>query len=350
MSFALSTIILFLLFTPGIIFKINYFTTEFAKNNSNRVLLDDLIWASIPALILHAFGLSIAYEFTGYSVNYMDFGKVLIGKYSSADFDRILNNFHTNILPIIVYQIWVNLLAIFTGHLCRNFVRVLGLDVSYRLFRFTNKWLYLLKGESLQFPKKSNRLSIKYQIDSILVEALVNNNKCSILYQGILLDFYSNRYRQLETLVISDARYKKISRSDKKFDFTKIKSTQFIIPYESVQNINLLYLTLTAKGFESEIKKYRNFWRLTDEFDYLKRITIYICLIFSMSIICLTIVNNTNLFWRGVWIAAFVIVPILVSYIKRELGKKCKQIIDDVISKKGEIGMDLLYIENEMKF
>ena len=187
MSLVFSTVLIFLIFSPGIVFRVNYYRSDFSKRNANISLIDDVLWSSIPAILFHVFGLFIAYKITGYTVNFEFIGNLIIVPNNQTPINEIFTNISQNIKPIVLYTIWINLIAIPIGNLSREFIRYRSFDIKHRAFRFPNKWYYLLKGEALQFPHLLNNLKIKYLLAYVNVDVLVKENGSEVTYLRLII-------------------------------------------------------------------------------------------------------------------------------------------------------------------
>ena len=349
MSFAFGTIVLFLIVSPGLLFKINYNTTEYSKKVSNRSVLDELILAIIPSIFLHIFGLWLAKEITGYTILYNDFGKILIGIKNENTIDLIINNFQKNITPIAIYCIWINLMAIFIGHTLRIFIRFAGFDIKYRILRFTNKWTYLLKGDSLQFPQHYDTLNIKYLIDFIMVDAIVWKEDETIIYTGILNDFYTNRDGELETIVIDTIKEidsKQSQRNNQQLklfgsdevqnekiqDGDVIEGTQFVIPYSEIKSLNLKYYTITSPDYKENVQFSRNLYKIADNLNYFYLISIFLSIMFLISGISCVFIDNTHIIQSLICLAAIGLIvlglKILRDYYYRLFNKEIDYVYD----------------------
>ena len=348
MSIALGTIIIFIIVLPGIVFKINYFTTDFAKRDKSKSFANDLIWAIIPSFLFHTIGLTLAYEIAGFKIDYMAFGHLITGTISPELLNKILNDFHANILPILTYNIWINLSAIFIGNMLRNIVRAFSLDIRWKLFRFNNKWCYLLTGESMQFHENYGDYKIKYSIDGLVADILVDREDKSLIYTGELLNFYTNRKGDLETLVLSGTYVKEFDTIAKRTQYKEIPDTEFIIPYKNVCNLNLRFYSLSIPNEEENINFYRKYLKYIDNLNYSIKIMIHLfwSLLFSKIALLISERFCTFRFFTILIILIPVICLLILKVLKNLYEQKANQIIAMIAPDVKDLNFDLIDLDS----
>ena len=144
-----------------------------------------------------------------------------------------------------------------SGYLLKKHVRKNKLDRSFKFFRFQNSWHYILKGEFFDFPRADISLDrdTVEDIEFVFVDAILEINGESYLYDGILVDYeLSNTGSGLETISLTNAQRRKISddskisKKGKKKDNSKkyyaISGHILVLKYNETRNLNFTYFTL----------------------------------------------------------------------------------------------------------
>jgi hypothetical protein len=258
MNVALTTILIIILFLPGLVFRRAYYSEPFSYKYISNNILFDIANAIIPSFILHLIGIWCVERFTDYMVNFYVLEK-LFGtiKYSAQEspFVNIGNNFG----EIFTYFLGLVLLALSSGHLIRFVIIKCNLDLYLKFLHFNNEWYYLFKARyiksKLKDLEKNNPEFGKIKIDEdlmIYLDILVESVSGVVIYKGILENFTLAKGGGLDSIrlaKVSKQKYKILSDSLSKKEKKKKKSEEQTIPGHSVvfpmhliKNINIRYI------------------------------------------------------------------------------------------------------------
>ena len=142
--------------------------------------------------------------------------------------------------------------AAFAGYLFRKVVRFYNWDRRKKIFRFQNSWHYILNGEFYDFPRAN--ISLKkdtvQDIEFVFVDALIETNDGSYIYDGILVDYELSGDGGLETITLAESERRKLL-DDKKTEEEYSKSHYYsidghilLLKYSEIKNLNFTYYTL----------------------------------------------------------------------------------------------------------
>lgn len=254
MNLALSTFILFLVLLPGIFFRRFYYTQEFSTEYFKQTFLEIFLSGFIPSLIIHAIWYFLAGRF-GYFVDLELFGSLLTNNPNPEVFKN-LNDFA---LPILLYHLSMWIGSALTGKLLKQTVRYFGLDRRMSLLRFQNSWHYIFTGEFIEFPTSNKSLTKDRveDIELIYIDALVQTQEGSVLYEGILVDYELSKEGGLESISLDQVQ-RRFLRDDRRKSFKAPKHYQipgdlFLLKYSEIKNLNFSYYTLDRGSQEDEL-------------------------------------------------------------------------------------------------
>lgn len=249
MNFAFVTVLLLIISLPGIAIRRSYYASRFSLNYVSTNIVNELIWSFVPAIFLHLVAIVIIEKYTSYVFHIDYFGYLATGGNDSNKIHQIFENIHTNIFNILVYIISITVIAVILGNVLRWIVRGFGLDIFFRVLRFPNRWHYLFTGEYLDIER-----GWKYhnKIDFILVDVLVEVGENSIIYSGILEDYYLSKTNVgLDRIIVKYPSKKEFSH-DGKYEYREIPGNYLSIPYEKILNINIQYYEMDEDFVEAE--------------------------------------------------------------------------------------------------
>ena len=243
MNFAFVTILLLLLTLPGIAIRRSYYTSSFSLNYISTNLFNELIWSIIPAIFLHFSAILIIESFSEYRFVLENFGYLVAGGNEKEELHLIFNNLHSNLFSILLYFTGLTIIGIIIGNLMRRVIRIFGLDIKIRLFRYPNRWHYIFTGEYIDFGRGFN---YHKKIDFIVVDVLMDVGGKSVIYSGILEDYYlSNTSAGLEGIVIKYPSKKEFNcDQETKIKIKDIPGDYLDIPYGKILNLNIQYFEL----------------------------------------------------------------------------------------------------------
>ena len=128
-------------------------------------------------------------------------------------------------------------------------------DRYYKLFRFQNKWHYILYGEFFDFPRANFNLNTDQveNIEAMFVDAVSNIGDESYIYNGFLVDYELSKNGGLETITLKSTQRRKISEDSKVLSSGKLDNSKNFYPidghivllkYSEIINLNFSYYKL----------------------------------------------------------------------------------------------------------
>ncbi len=238
MNFAFVTVLLLLISLPGIAIRRSYYASSFSINYMSTNIVNELIWSFIPAIFLNVLAILLVEWITGYSFQLEFFGYLIAGGNDKQEIHNIFKNIHSNLKNILFYFAGLTIFAIILGNLLRRIVRGFGLDIFFRILRFPNRWHYLFTGEYLDIEK-----GWKYHnnIDFIIVDILMEIGNESIIYSGILEDYYLSKSSGGLDRIIIKYPSKKSFTPNGNSNYREIPGNYLSIPYDKILNMNIQY-------------------------------------------------------------------------------------------------------------
>ncbi|MFQ5708029.1 MAG: hypothetical protein ACE5HO_11295 [bacterium] len=181
-------------------------------------------------------------QLTSYGIDFSSLGFLLTGAKDDANVASAFQVVGRDIWKITGYNLSLWLFAAALGHGFRMLVRSLRLDLKYDLLRFNNEWYYFMSGEI-----------IAKDIDFVWIDALVQTSEGSIIYSGLLQDFYLSKDGGLERIYLTQVARRKLSNEavDKPSEseqegtprYYDVPGDLFVIKYSQVVNLNLNYFS-----------------------------------------------------------------------------------------------------------
>ncbi len=256
---------------PGLVFRRFYFSGEFSKQYFKSSFFEIILSCFFPAIVFHSawffliqnFNIEIDFQILGLLISAQDFPQVA--------FENIQDNF----LNIVLYQLSILLVASISGYLIKFLIRKFKLDVKYKILRFKNLWHYILKGKFFDFPRAAYDLvndNVK-SIELIYIDALVDINEGSVIYEGILVDYELSNDGGLEHIQLKETYRKFIINNEaethkecdelckKLYPLCKLQAVDsnsinipghiLILPYKSIINLNFSYYKLIKNSDDS---------------------------------------------------------------------------------------------------
>src|SRR5689334_22860020 len=109
MDLALSTVLLFLIISPGLVSRFCYFTHPFSNQARYSEFITEIFWSVIPGLIIHFIFLQSVEFFTKHTISINDVLFLIRGADDNKRLDTIGLNIKNNISNITLY--FITLLA-----------------------------------------------------------------------------------------------------------------------------------------------------------------------------------------------------------------------------------------------
>ncbi len=201
--------------------------------------MDELTWSILPAVIIHMVGYWVVSSWSNYNIDI----RLLLYPFSDNMTENMAMNISTNVQnyyrPIVLYNFFLMIMGAVLGFCYREFIRKFKLDRRYKLFRFSNKWHYIVTGECLDFPHVPDNYS---DVDAVLVDILCDVSGESIIYVGEMFDYYLAADGELESIHLKMPMRRSLNASSG--SYYQIPSRFIAIPYKSIVNINFNYLKI----------------------------------------------------------------------------------------------------------
>lgn len=235
MNIALGTIILFLLFTPGITFRAAFNFGPLTKKYSKTSAIDDFIWALIPGAVIQLGAAYIlnTFHWWGYSIDFVSLGEVLLATEKALETFKVIED---KLGEIILYNCALILSGALLGWGLRALIRITKLDRKWKAVRFNNEWWYILRGEFIDF-KKFKKLGIK-SIADCYIDCLVKVDNVYYIYTGYIDTFYLTKDGGLESIVLTEVE-RAIFPVKAAYKFEEIDSHLFVLKYSEIINLNV---------------------------------------------------------------------------------------------------------------
>ncbi|MCA1750269.1 MAG: hypothetical protein LC670_00515 [Flavobacteriales bacterium] len=244
---AFSSLVIFFLFIPGVLFRRFYFTEEFSKQYFKPSFSELLLSSFFPGLFIHAFLLALVVYPLGYKIDYYIFGLILLGNSEAQLIQEIASNVDHFSSEILWYFSASILLGIVLGRFTKTMIRRTMLDRKYKLFRFKNEWHYLFSGEILDFPRVSGSYE---EVDFRYVDALVQTNEGVFIYNGFPEEYILSKDGGIDRIYLSDVRrrlMKEDNQEGKKERYYRLPGKFFVLPYEHIINLHIVYYSIEAE-------------------------------------------------------------------------------------------------------
>lgn len=256
MNLALGAFILTLLFLPAVSFRLAINRQENLRGLLNTFSLTDTIWVfSMVPIVLHVLLIGFIF-FIGYDIK---FDLILNILYSNKDFPIKNHAFTIDILCFLAYCF----LAILAGYFLGRMFNTMEKRNKYfsRLLGLGNEWYKLIT-----VPDESENGD---KVDLIHVDVLSNTKESTILYSGIVHNYYYQpKSTELEYLVLKWAIRRELHKehvsdrvvSEQENPGTtsyysaepgtpiKIPGQYFIIPMKEVLNVNVSHIKLGGES------------------------------------------------------------------------------------------------------
>jgi len=255
LNIALGALIIILLLLPAISFKFGIKQNTDLGELLETLSITDSFWAFlfIP-IIINIITLPIVYYFYG-PIKFDLLFKLIIG---DKDFAIQNNLFFVDVVCFLVYALLCLILGYFIGRLAAfcdrkwNFIsNLLGLE---------DNWMRLT-------DLKAIGLNLNKTIDAIYLDILTSNKENTVIYSGILSEFYfKSKSKEIDYILLSNVYRRDLhkehitEKSDtseaRRFDPNQgniypIPGNYFVIPRDQIININFRYIDLNFQKSEA---------------------------------------------------------------------------------------------------
>jgi hypothetical protein len=260
MSLVFSSLFLFILISPGLIFRFSYLQGTYAKLTFKVSAIEEIFWALIPALFLQLAAILVVDHMTSYEVR-LELIYQLITSNDAIDFHAIAQS----LLPFLVYITLVLFASAFFGVVARRLVRRYRLDLHTKFLRFGNEWHYLFSGEAFYLSKKIDPSSIAF----IQIDVVMGSSEGDMIYSGILEDYYLSRDNNgLDRLYLTNV-YRRLLKNDLDADIPNVgflnrhlddryyamPGDLFVVTYDDIKNLNVTYMIEITDTAAEEIER-----------------------------------------------------------------------------------------------
>lgn len=235
-----SVVIIVIVLFPGLVFRRLYywgsFSKQFVKGEWAERIVTSIFWGIISQILS-----IIIFSYIPWVQNFLP-ESFFINESEITNFNLkyLINNkkYFTLILSYILFSIIISGLIGYTLH---KIIRILRLDIVFPVFRYSNHWHYLFKGELSKF-----NISIpKAKVDFAWVDLTIKSeeNEKTKLIQGVLCDYSIDATTgNLEYLYLQEAR----RYSNTINNFKNIPSDIFTVPFSNILDMNIRYKYKTS--------------------------------------------------------------------------------------------------------
>lgn len=244
MNIALATIALFILLTPGLLFRRLYYSEEFSKEYFRQSYLELFFSSIIPSLLLHVIGY-FCFVAPKHEIDPEIIGTLLSGSDDANRVTHAFNSIFDDAKLILEYFFSLYILAISFGYSSKRVIRATKLDRKLKLFRFQNEWHYLFSGEILDFPRVSGKSE---DVDFSYVDVLVKSDEGSIIYMGILADYILSKEGGLDRIYLRDVKRRYLVKDKPVNDenpYYQMPGEFFVISAQQIINIHITYYSVS---------------------------------------------------------------------------------------------------------
>ena len=239
-----ATLLVLLLALPGYISRVFYLSGKFNKSILATSFKDDIAGTVFFALPIHLVGIFLAEHihlwFDWFKpINYQAIFLMMSGHLwdDAGKAEDMLKNSYEQIHWILIYFGGLIVLAGILGKTLSWIVWKFEWDLRWpSLFNFGNFWLYNLTGRGKRRQEGKDVFPI--------IDAMANLGGKTRLYRGIVYDFTTDETGGLREIFIKQALRGKLIETEagnKEFHWEEIPGDIFILPYQSLLNINITY-------------------------------------------------------------------------------------------------------------
>lgn len=241
MNIALSAIIIFILLSPGVAFRIAYLKSDSLQFTLDTSILGEFLFIIVPTLFFNAIYfiiIEVSASLLNFDFRLDQLYYIMSGASDDIEFDLL----ERNIIYFVLYVLLSTLFAGVMGRVSQLFVIKKNLDESFPSLRVANHWDYLFTGR-IKGHQFANLVKMK---DSFVkIDALVSTENEDILYSGILDKFFLSKEQGLEKIYLIEVYRKKFSPEEPSAlivdENYHMIGDYLVIPYSSIKNINVTY-------------------------------------------------------------------------------------------------------------
>ncbi|MCG8323251.1 MAG: hypothetical protein MI921_27375 [Cytophagales bacterium] len=239
MNIAITGLLVFFFLIPGLIFRKFYFTEEFSKEYFKQSYFELFFEAFPIASVLYFLWLLLAF-LLGHNIDIILLGKLLMGQCQAVEVFQHIQNQSAN---IFWFHFSLYIFSGFSGYGFKLMVRSKKWDRKCKIFRFKNKWHYLVKGEIYDFPRIISplRKNIAKDIEAVYVDALVSTDEGTIIYEGVIFDYELSNNGSLEYILLTEVERRYLKDDNYNSLPYKIPGNVLFISNSEIINLNFTY-------------------------------------------------------------------------------------------------------------
>ena len=271
MNFAFAAFLIALILLPAFFYRTTlYYSSRYRKAESSRPISEQFVFWILPSLSAH-FILLVLMKFAwGYKYNFHILTTLLTSN-KINQLDRVWDGDEGHwkyFIGFMCYNITVNSLCLIAGYLHRHWanfshLKALQKKEEFNGLRLYNEWYYLLamntsiaveKNKFIKYLGFLQYFNVKFENDTnaTLVDVLVKVDSKPTLYTGYVHGFHTNG-EKLEKLVLYAAVRRDFCSAEevtmtpkKEHYYVPIDGQRFVIPGDSIINLNIQYHSLDA--------------------------------------------------------------------------------------------------------
>lgn len=250
MNIAIGALVLLLLIFPGILFRYAYLSGPYSRKNFQSSLSDEIVLSLIPAFFIQTVTYLLCELVLKINIDISLLMRLVsqVSMIEKSEFEII----EDSILLFLVYNIITCSFGFLSGKIFRNLVAKNSWDIKFHSLRFNNEWYYLLSGRIIDF--RNNARNSK-KINMVRVDVLTESQGTTIIYSGILREFYLSKADGLDRIFLTNVYRRKLvddspreltAPVEEEFDerYYKMPGDIFVIPYHQIRNINITYYVI----------------------------------------------------------------------------------------------------------
>ncbi len=244
---------LILALAPGIIFRWAYISAAMPRRLGTAAASDEVVWVTGGSIATY-FALWVIFALTSRTAAGWVWGphaslftprlaheapKLLAQLLSSdvkaqaAAMEAIL--IHAR--EILLGYLFACAIALILGFVAWKLVRRLQLDLRFNLLRIPNDWFYILSGR--EFGAEDCGL--------VFVWALVDVGGVSMIYRGILTEYFPCEAGGLESIALAESERALFKADGVTETFVGIVGDTFVLKYSEIKNLNLQFVYVEEK-------------------------------------------------------------------------------------------------------
>lgn len=249
MNLVFGSVLLFILISPGLIFRFSYLQGSYAKLNFKVSAVEEIFWALVPALFFQILGVWIVEHILQIHVR-LDVIYQLITANAAVDFKVI----DKSLMPFLSYTTVLIIASIVAGVMIRFLIRAFRMDLKWQFLRFRNEWYYLLRGEMSSESGNKNIFRPSKPDFLIQIDTLVSSPDGNIIYSGTLEDYFLSKENGLDRIYLSNV-YRRRLKDDLSSDqpnvgylerhldsrYYSMPGDLLVLTYDKIINLNITY-------------------------------------------------------------------------------------------------------------